>query len=495
MRTLQIIFIFLCTTLLMPGIKAQHQTNSLYYIENSPLRHNFNAAFQPLSDFYISLPFCGNTSLEMGNNTFSASSLLGSKLELIDKMSSITLLNAQMHMSLINFGFRHKSAFWNFEVATKLNTTMGIPRDMFKLILFGNANIVNGQPQYTNNNFDLKNFSLNANLITEYSVGYSKNISSKWTIGAKFKFLYGTANLMAYFNDFYLSTGVDSWKITGSGLVNIATPMHLNINTDLNSFSFSKPNSFTDYIAPIGVGSSLDLGINYKPSDNIQLSLAVNNLGYMKWNKNANNIALNFDYKLDDSQHFTSNSYNNIITKALIDTILSKFNQSANISSSSRHFSLRTSPTINASLEYGILNSPFTLGLLSTTNIINSKLYQDITTSCNYKPKDWINMSISYSILNGKGSNIGFGFGIRAGIANIFMTTDYIPITYTNIPTSIFYSAQEKQNLSSYESTRYIRIPYNTNRLNFAFGVNFVFSRTKDEIKSNEKTATENLNL
>ena len=46
------------------------QVNTLYFLENAPMRHIINPAFQPVSNVYITLPAIGYTSLWAGNNAF-----------------------------------------------------------------------------------------------------------------------------------------------------------------------------------------------------------------------------------------------------------------------------------------------------------------------------------------------------------------------------------------------------------------------------------------
>ena len=47
-------------------LQAQH-INTMYFLENTPLRHTINPAFQPVSKIYITLPVLGYTSLAIGN--------------------------------------------------------------------------------------------------------------------------------------------------------------------------------------------------------------------------------------------------------------------------------------------------------------------------------------------------------------------------------------------------------------------------------------------
>mgnify|MGYP003553487268 FL=1 len=58
------------------GLAHAQQVNTLYFLENAPMRHIINPAFQPVSKVYVTLPAMGYTSLWAGNNAFDMSSLV-----------------------------------------------------------------------------------------------------------------------------------------------------------------------------------------------------------------------------------------------------------------------------------------------------------------------------------------------------------------------------------------------------------------------------------
>jgi hypothetical protein len=44
------------------GLAHAQQVNTLYFLENAPMRHIINPAFQPVSKVYVTLPAMGYTS-------------------------------------------------------------------------------------------------------------------------------------------------------------------------------------------------------------------------------------------------------------------------------------------------------------------------------------------------------------------------------------------------------------------------------------------------
>ena len=66
----RILYIILSAGLLLGGgsLRAQ-QVNTLYFMDNVPMRQYLNPAFQPLSNVYISFPAVGYTSFGLMNNS------------------------------------------------------------------------------------------------------------------------------------------------------------------------------------------------------------------------------------------------------------------------------------------------------------------------------------------------------------------------------------------------------------------------------------------
>ncbi len=472
MRRIHIFILILSISIFSVPTTHAQQVNNLYFLENAPVRHYLNPAFQPLSGFYLGFPVLGYTQFGVGNNSFTLSSLATPKLDVFQSLKQTTNLHSDIQFNILDFGFRNKDAYWSFGITEKVNIQVGLPKHLFELMMFGAAREVNGEVQYENNIFDLKTLSLGAQAYTEAALGYSKLLNEKWSVGAKLKFLYGTGNLSARFDNFELVTGVDQWRIKANGILNISSPIKIKIVDD--SLSYSLPSAVTDYAKPYGMGGAIDLGFTYKPLSFLTIGLAMNDLGFIRWNKNVNQIGFGMDYTFNGVDTLTTNDlFNGINTNALVDTIASNFNKAKDINNDTKAYFTNISPRINASAEIGILKNSISLGLLSSTQIINSIVYQDITTSLNLRPINWFNLALSYSLFNGRTSNIGAGIGMRIGMFNTFVTADYVPVNYTRFPISVF----------DPNSSDIIPLPYKTDRVNLALGFNIVFGNKQDKDK------------
>ena len=118
MRKYLLIGLLFCVTTLY----AQ-EVNTLFFLENAPMRHLVNPAFQPVSDGYVNFTPLGYMSIWGGNNSLTMSDIIynyngktitalhpegGDKAKLLDTFRKATMVNADMTMDLLSFGFRYK---------------------------------------------------------------------------------------------------------------------------------------------------------------------------------------------------------------------------------------------------------------------------------------------------------------------------------------------------------------------------------------------------
>ena len=69
-----------CSFLVGLGITAQAQeVSTMYFLENAPMRHRVNPAFQPVSNGYVNFTPLGYSSFWVGNNSLTMSDVLYNK--------------------------------------------------------------------------------------------------------------------------------------------------------------------------------------------------------------------------------------------------------------------------------------------------------------------------------------------------------------------------------------------------------------------------------
>ena len=114
------------------SVQAQ-QVTTLYFLENAPMRHLVNPAFQPVSNGYINFTPLGYTSLWVGNNSLTMSDLVyidpltgktitalhpnGDKAALLRSFRKATLVDGGIGNLAVQYGYyRYETGIMIFTI-------------------------------------------------------------------------------------------------------------------------------------------------------------------------------------------------------------------------------------------------------------------------------------------------------------------------------------------------------------------------------------------
>jgi hypothetical protein len=476
-------------------VKAQH-INTLYFMENVPVRHTFNPAFLPQNELYISLPIIGFSQLNFENNSLTIKDLIynynGQTVSFlhpeggsIDKFYSLLKTPFTAHTfletNLLSLGFYYKKTFYSFALSEKMDANFVLPKDLFGFLLFGTTN-------KQSNIFDFSSLQANATLYTEAAFGFGKQVNEKFSLGYKFKFLIGSSNISNSNSNFILEAGADKWSIQNKGFTNISSKLQLiDIQGIANSGQLSSP-EILHLITPSGLGLGVDVGIEYKLNSNVKLSASITDLGFINWTQNTQNYTYGINqFNFNGLGQFDSNNnfgnfvgvYNRLISgNQFTDSLRTAFLANSYLKKTSNSYYTTTTAKLNLGFEYSLIDDHFSFGMLSKSYLSNSRMIGEFTTSLNAKPYEWLNASISYSILGSQINSFGAGIGLRTGYLHWFFAADYLPFQKTTFSLITINSNFPDTNIS---------LPYNIRRFNFAFGVNLVFNKTKESIGLHRK--------
>ncbi len=469
------------------GAFAQ-QVNTLYFLENSPHRHYLNPALEPLSRVYFSFTPLGYTSLSVGNNSLTLSDFvynrngqtvtfmhpeLGSTADFLNNLHSSTLINADMQLNLLGFGGRTKrNGYWHLTLNTKIEAGTSLPKGLFEFVLGGGMYDVAGK-----NTFELKQLGVNVSAYSELAFGYMRNVSEHFAIGGKIKFLYGHAYVGMDHSQFNLEASSTEWALRGAGTAMVAAPI-TGIPNNLGDLPYAEyglpvlPNGYLDVMSlvkPQGLGAAIDLGITYKPIKQIQISAAITDLGFINWSKGKY-----YDYSLEgtydgigeiEADKFIDEN-GNLNQQALSDTVMNRltavYSDAFHTEVAKDGFFRLTTARLNVGLDANLWDNRIGLGVYSSTKYLNNRFYEELTVGAAFRPCHWFQLAASYSILNGKSSNIGAAFGFVTGEGiGLTLVADYVPCEYAPIDGQLV-------------------IPYKTKGLNLGFGINIVIGHDKD---------------
>ncbi|MDR2854402.1 MAG: DUF5723 family protein, partial [Prevotellaceae bacterium] len=452
------------------------QINTQYFLENSPVRHYWNPSFQPQSKVYISLPVLGYLQVGLSNNSVGLNNLFtnnlngqtitflhpdGNKQQFYDALSNTADGFLDLRVNLLGLGFRTgKTGYFNFTMSVRVDGTGAMPKDMFKLLLYGTPE-ANGY-----NDFDFKSLGINGTAYLETALGYSKKFSDKLTIGAKLKFLTGIANISTDNDALTLKAGMDDWLLQGNGKVRIASPLLVKTGATISDLSLSAPDKVVDWIMPAGYGGGIDFGFSYKPVEALTLSAAINDLGMLMWTKNATTINYGIDYKFEGMGKVSGGD---LSMSELADSVIDAIKAAGSTDTKTEKYKSYTSPKLNVGAEYAFLKNKLSIGVLSSTMFQGGEVFEQVVLSGNIRPARWFNTSVSYAVLPGKSQNIGAALGLRTGFIHWLISADYIGLEY-----------------GKYKG---IPVPYKTKGFNLGLGFNLVFGNKidKDNNKAKDK--------
>ena len=491
-------------------INAQaQQVNTLYFLENAPMRHTINPAFQPISKGFVNISPLGWMSVGAGNTSLTMSDLFyldpqtghtitplhpnGDKQALLKSLNNMTLINGDATLGVVNMGFRIKEKGY-FTIGLNQHIEIGatLPRAIPQIVLGGFMTNLEGT-----NSFNLSRLGAAATIYTELAFGYSHQINEQWTVGGKLKVLVGQANIGINAKNLTLDANIEQWNMKGnlelsaSGLFNLPQLASMEDEPLMDVIDELTTNNspIIDYSNPAklimggGFGAAIDLGFTYKPNQHVQISAALNDIGFIHWG-GANKYTCTMDTtfvgvgEFEYSDPAFHDQEGNFSTQLLLDSTLSNMQGLANairMGHSGNAYNKMISAKLNLGIDANFLNNKLTVGLLSATRLYNARLYEEITIGVGYKPFNWLNIAASYSLMNnGKFSNIGAGLSImpKDGI-NMTLALDYIPTTYAGMDIN--------------GKTQYI-LPYKSKMVNIALGFSVCWgTNPKEEIVTPEQ--------
>jgi hypothetical protein len=307
--------------------------------------------------------------------------------------------------------------FWNFGLRLRSQSDVSINSDMFSTL----KSLGNGRHDFTGTSVNSLNYM-------ELGVGIAVPIKQIATLGVRVKGLLGVAHAQATLNSMYAN--VDSRSVTGSVRGNLraaGVPFHSNYepgSENLGDMFFTK---LADL--PINSGGvAIDLGAEVRLlDDRLRVSLAVTDLGFIYWAKGTiatGEMTADFYYNginFDSGEADADGSFGMKLTDP-----------------GNKGYTTRLNCTLNAGVEYNILNNHIAFGLLSHTEFRPSTVLTELTASVNFRIGRWLTTTLSHTFLNRNRPGIfGFALNVHPTGVNLFLGADFIGTQfakYDNIP-------------------------------------------------------------
>ena len=458
---------------------SAQQVTTLYFLENAPMRHTINPAFQPVSRGFINFTPLGWMSISAGNNSFTLQDILfvdpvtgktitplhpnADRNAFLNQIRSMSLINGEATLGLLNMGFRIKdNGYLTIGINERIVGGATLPKTIFDFVVGGGMK--NLTPGATNN-ISLGGLGAGSMIYTEISGGYSYKLNDEWTIGGKLKLLLGTAYAGMNTKKLSIDANTDSWDINGTLDMDIAGPVNAQYfsqyvdgktmrqvidgfkdgSFDVNQFvDTSDPMALvTSALKPSGYGAAIDFGFTWKPIEYLQVTAALTDLGFIYWNR-SNRYTCTVDTSFNGAGYIDygdpayKDEQGNFSVGILMDTVKNRMMgllDGVRMQDNGKGIAKMASARLNVGLDANFWDNRIGIGIVSATRLYNSRLYEEITLGAAFRPVNWFNIAVSYSLMNnGKYSNIGAGLSFMPydGI-NMTLAMDYIPTSYVGI--------------------------------------------------------------
>lgn len=398
---------------------AAAQNPTVYFMEGSTLRSQYNPAFAPLRG-YFNVPALGGINVSTGGNLSvdriffprdgKLVPLTDSSVSASDALSGLksrNVLGADYRMNIIGFGaYRSdRKSFWSFDLNLRSNAEVNLPYELLDFVKRGEAGCI-------------RDFGFTADVWLEAGFNYSfPLLDDRLYIGVRGKFLAAMAHARMQFDRFDATLDADRWAIEAAGSLDLFTrDMTVDYAPD-GTFAFDDLN-YELSPSPAGYGFAVDLGATYDILPGLQASLAVNDLGFISYGKSsavsgasAKNLSFT-GVEVEDGE---------VLEQPDFDFDLFEFTPEA-----ARGTTRGLRASIYAGMEYEMWNHTVGFGLLYSARFWEYKTLHNLTASVNYHPVSWFSLTGSFSAVGNRGGAVGLALNLCPNGINFFVGTDML---------------------------------------------------------------------
>ena len=412
----------LCFCLFITLTAKSQQDLTLFNFNDIPQSSYSNPANQFNGKFFLGLPGISSTYYSLSNSGFAYSDFIkkdGDSLRtdfnsMIAELEEENFLSFNTKIDLLSFGFKlGKRTQLLFNVTENVNLRFNYSRDFINFIHKGNLAFDDNTV-----NFDGTGFA--ANYYREFGLAISHQFGDKLRLGARFKYLYGIANLDTERSDLRLKTNEDTYALTANAdvLINSSAPSDFNVDSLMENEGFIWGND--------NQGFGLDFGMNYELSNRLSLNASVIDLGYIEWGENVKN------YAIDDGEYFFEgieidafSPQDDTSGSSPFDRISDSLESAFNVSETTEGYTTALTGRFYAGANYK-LTEKLVVGGLFQGEFFKRSLRPSFTASANYKLTKWIGLAASYSMINRSFNNLGVGLNINPGPVQIYVVSDNV---------------------------------------------------------------------
>jgi len=342
---------------------------------------------------------------------------LGDKNAFLDALNDRNYINTDAGVPLASVGFGNPSAgrFVAFDITQRVNASVNYPRDLMELPIIGPDSGMS---------FDFNGFGIDVMSYTELAMNVSQKIGDMVTVGVRGKILVGQASLSSTKFDVTLETSEDVWPVHSNIRMDAVLPF-LEIAYDEDGMIDFENTKLVEDIGkkipelifnPKNIGLALDIGVDVRPTDWLQLSASVVDFGSINWKDKVNNLENNADYEFNGIEVQLGD-------EDVLDVLLDSLSESFKFSPTHNAYRTWLPTKLYAGASFYV-HPKISFGVLSRTEFYNKDIRQQFTVSANLYPIKMISTTFTYSVIEGSYKNLGLGLSLKAAPFNLYIITD-----------------------------------------------------------------------
>lgn len=443
---------------------SAQELRTSYFMETSNYRHQMNPAL--LDSPYFGM-FFSNINVGMTGNIgakqfiFDTNGLPGytgnyryttfmdpnvDAKTFLNKLHDKNRFDLYLNYNLFSVGFKAWGGVNLLELNLRSNTNLTLPKGLFEFAKTA------GEKEH----YEFGGLGMRTQNYMELALGHSRDINKQWRVGGKLKFLIGAAYADFTADNVTLDMTEDAWRIQSNAQVKASLLKSDVIHEapsknsadgrprvkKLDNFGFSLP----------GFGMALDLGVTYKPIENLTLSAAITDLGFISW-KNTHHASSQGDYTFD--------GFNNIYIgsdKDQTEDIDDQFDQIGDdleemfsvYDDGTKTATQALAATLNVGAEYKLpAYDKLKFGFLYTSRIHGKYSWHQGMLNVGVRPVKWFECNVNGAVTS-TGVTAGGMLSLKAPHFNFYIAADR------------FFSKMGKQG-----------VPLNSSNGNITFGMTF----------------------
>lgn len=443
---------------------SAQELRTSFFMETSNYRHQMNPAL--LDSPYVGLLF-SNINIGMTGNIgakqfiFDTNGLPGytgnyryttfmdpnvDAKTFLNKLHDKNRFDLYLNYNLFSVGFKAWGGVNLLELNLRSNTNLTLPKGLFEFAKTA------GEKEH----YEFGGLGMRTQNYMELALGHSRDINKQWRVGGKLKFLIGAAYADFTADNVTLDMTEDAWRIQSNAQVKASLLKSDVIHEDpsknsadgrprvkeLDNFGFSLP----------GFGMALDLGVTYKPIENLTLSAAITDLGFISW-KNTHHASSQGDYTFDgfDNIYIGSDKDQTEDIDDQFDQIGDDLEEMFSVyDDGTKTATQALAATLNVGAEYKLpAYDKLKFGFLYTSRIHGKYSWHQGMLNVGVRPVKWFECNVNGAVTS-TGVTAGGMLSLKAPHFNFYIAADR------------FFSKMGKQG-----------VPLNSSNGNITFGMTF----------------------